>query len=44
MNRNIAVHEYEKVDWTIVHAICHRNLIDLQGFGRAIAERAGLSA
>lgn len=40
--RNIAVHEYEKVDWRVVHAICHKNLDDLRRFGREVSQRAGL--
>jgi uncharacterized protein YutE (UPF0331/DUF86 family) len=40
--RNIAVHEYEKIDWAIVHAISHKNVEDLKAFGRAISEKSGL--
>jgi uncharacterized protein YutE (UPF0331/DUF86 family) len=40
--RNIAVHEYEKIDWAIVHAICHKNLAELKTFGKAVANLAGL--
>ncbi len=41
--RNIAVHEYEKMDWAIVHSICHDRLVDLKEFGRIISEKAGLT-
>jgi uncharacterized protein YutE (UPF0331/DUF86 family) len=37
--RNIAVHNYEKVDWTIVHAICNRHLDDFRRFASAVAAR-----
>ena len=40
--RNIAVHEYEKVDWSVAHAICHKHLDDLREFGREVTKRAGL--
>ena len=37
--RNIAVHNYEKVDWTIVHSICGKHLDDFRRFASAIAAR-----
>ncbi|MGB5451416.1 MAG: DUF86 domain-containing protein [Sedimenticolaceae bacterium] len=37
--RNIAVHNYEKVDWAIVHAICDKHLDDFRRFASAIAPR-----
>jgi len=40
--RNIAVHEYEKIDWAIVHAVCHKSLAELKAFGKAISSKAGL--
>jgi len=35
--RNIAVHNYEDVDWEIVHAICVKHLDDFQRFARSVA-------
>ncbi|MGJ0485849.1 MAG: type VII toxin-antitoxin system HepT family RNase toxin [Methylomicrobium sp.] len=37
--RNIAVHNYEAIDWNIVHAIASRHLEDFTEFARAIASR-----
>jgi uncharacterized protein YutE (UPF0331/DUF86 family) len=34
---NIAVHNYEAIDWMIVHAIASRHLEDFTEFARAIA-------
>ena len=42
--RNIAVHEYEEIDWDIVFAIVTRDLEDFRAFARATlrhCERAG---
>ena len=35
--RNIAVRNYEKVDWSIVHAICRKHLDDFRAFAAAVA-------
>lgn len=35
--RNIAVHNYQAVDWDIVHAITHDGLDDFRDFARRIA-------
>ena len=35
--RNIAVHNYEAVNWRIVHAICKERLIDFEEFARSVA-------
>ena len=35
--RNIAVHNYEAIDWVIVHAIVSRHLIDFDGFAKGVA-------
>jgi len=35
--RNIAVHNYEKVNWAIVHAICDTHLDDFRRFASAIS-------
>lgn len=36
--RNLAVHQYEAMDWAIVHAICTRHLDDFRMFARFIAD------
>lgn len=35
--RNIAVHNYQAVDWDIVHAIAHEGLEDFRHFARHMA-------
>ncbi|MDZ7841054.1 MAG: DUF86 domain-containing protein [Gammaproteobacteria bacterium] len=37
--RNIAIHNYEAIDWAIVHSLCSRNLDDCTSFAREIARR-----
>ena len=37
--RNIAVHNYQAIDWEIVHAIATRNLGDFSDFAQAVAEK-----
>lgn len=37
--RNIAVHNYERINWAIVHAVCSRHLDDFRIFARVVAER-----
>lgn len=37
--RNIAVHNYQAINWTIVHAICIRGLEDFKDFARVVAKR-----
>ena len=37
--RNIAVHSYQDIDWTIVFQICRNNLNDFQQFSQAVAAR-----
>ncbi|MEW5893868.1 MAG: DUF86 domain-containing protein [Pseudomonadota bacterium] len=42
--RNIAVHNYEAIDWAIVHAICKHRLTDFTDYARAVQsalDRAG---
>lgn len=34
--RNLAVHQYEAMDWQIVHANCTRHLDDFRAFAKAI--------
>lgn len=36
--RNIAVHNYSGIDWTIVHAIATRHLGDFDAFARAMSQ------
>jgi uncharacterized protein YutE (UPF0331/DUF86 family) len=40
--RNIAVHNYEAINWEIVFNICHRQLDDFRQFARAVVNHAGL--
>lgn len=37
--RNIAVHHYEEIDWTIVHDIALHHLSDFSEFAKVIAAR-----
>lgn len=37
--RNIAVHNYEEIDWTIVHTIARHRLGDFTEFAKVIASR-----
>lgn len=37
--RNIAIHNYEAIDWAIVHTICHHRRRDFQAFARAMTEQ-----
>lgn len=37
--RNIAVHHYEEIDWTIVHGIALHHLSDFSEFAKVIAAR-----
>lgn len=41
--RNIAVHNYQIVEWAIVHAITHKGLEDFYQFARVMAAQAGNS-
>lgn len=34
--RNLAVHQYEDVDWHIVYSICQHNLDEFRDFARAV--------
>lgn len=34
--RNIAVHNYEAINWAIMFAICHRHVADFAAFAVAI--------
>ena len=36
--RNIAVHNYQAIDWEIVFSICHKNLDDFRDFTRSISK------
>ncbi|EAR23485.1 type VII toxin-antitoxin system HepT family RNase toxin [Nitrococcus mobilis] len=35
--RNIAIHQYQSIDWDIVHAITWKGLEDFRNFARAMA-------
>lgn len=37
--RNIAVHNYHKIDWTIVHNIAHTHLADFTEFAEVVASK-----
>ncbi len=37
--RNIAVHNYQKIDWTLVHTLAHYHLGDFTEFAKIIASR-----
>jgi uncharacterized protein YutE (UPF0331/DUF86 family) len=37
--RNIAVHSYQDIDWTIVFQICRHNLTDFQQLAQAVTAR-----
>lgn len=34
--RNLAVHQYEAMDWAIVHAICTEHLGDFREFAKLV--------
>lgn len=36
--RNIAIHNYDAIDWQIVHAICHQHLEHFQDFAKHVSE------
>lgn len=40
--RNIAVHNYEAVDWAIVHSIARNNLGDFSRFTEIVSSRLGI--
>jgi uncharacterized protein YutE (UPF0331/DUF86 family) len=37
--RNIAVHNYERINWEVVHSVCSRHLDDFRAFARVVAAR-----
>lgn len=39
--RNVAVHDYEDIDWAIVYAICTKHLDDFRQFAQKIMQYAG---
>lgn len=39
--RNIAVHNYQVIDWAIVHAICKNNIEDFKLFTRHMQTKLG---
>jgi len=40
--RNIAVHQYEAINWEIVYAVCEQSVHDFRQFAREISRYAGL--
>ena len=40
--RNLAVHNYEAINWQIVHAIATRHLSDFKDFAQAVAQKCRL--
>lgn len=40
--RNIAVHNYEAIDWAITHAVATRHLDDFAAFATVVAKAAGI--
>ena len=40
--RNIAVHNYEAIDWQIAHAIATRHMSDFAAFASAVVESTGI--
>ena len=40
--RNVAVHNYEAINWQIVHAIATRHLSDFKDFAQAVVQKSGL--
>ena len=41
--RNIAVHEYQEIDWDIVFSIVTKNLDDFRAYARAVMAHCGLA-
>jgi uncharacterized protein YutE (UPF0331/DUF86 family) len=39
--RNIAVHDYRTIDWSIVRSILEHDIADLRGFSQHIVQRFG---
>jgi uncharacterized protein YutE (UPF0331/DUF86 family) len=39
--RNIAVHDYQAIDWHIVHAIATRRIDDFREFAEAVVRYGG---
>lgn len=37
--RNIAVHNYQSIDWAIVHSICQQRLKDFDEYAKAVSAR-----
>jgi uncharacterized protein YutE (UPF0331/DUF86 family) len=40
--RNVAVHNYEAIDWQIAHAIATRHMSDFVAFATAVVESTGI--
>lgn len=41
--RNIAVHDYEDIDWAITYAICTQHLDDFRAFAQQVARYSSLA-
>lgn len=42
--RNIAVHNYERIDWEVVHSIATRFLADFRRFAGEVSRSSGLAS
>jgi len=42
--RNVAIHAYRSIDWTIVHTITHDRLDDFRQFARAVLDEIDTSS
>lgn len=40
--RNVAIHQYEAINWAIVYAVCERSIQDFRQFALEISRYAGL--
>lgn len=40
--RNVAVHNYQDIDWDIVHRVCRQSLNDFAAFARAVTQAVKL--
>ncbi|HBZ29826.1 MAG TPA: hypothetical protein DEO56_04440, partial [Nitrosomonas nitrosa] len=40
--RNVAIHQYEVINWAIVYAVCERSIQDFRQFALEISRYAGL--
>jgi len=40
--RNVAIHQYEAINWEIVYAVCEHSIADFRQFALEISRHAGL--